>query len=137
MNEHLIFFDGACGFCDKAVQFVLKKDVHKKFLFAPLQGETAQNKLSSIYPDYKKLNTLVLLENVDTPHQKIHLLGKASFRILWLLGSYWRLIGWIYFLPGFLYNWGYRLVADHRSALHRILFNDSCDLKGPSDRFLK
>jgi predicted DCC family thiol-disulfide oxidoreductase YuxK len=136
--SHLVFYDGQCGFCDHAVQFILKHDSEKKFLFAPLQGSTAAKELSTVFPAYHDLNTLVLIENYQTPQQKIYVRGKGSFRILWLLGGCWKWMGWISFLPSFSYDWGYRLVAYNRGKLYSMLFNQECVLKTPSNssRFL-
>ena len=40
MEKQPILFDGVCGLCNRAVDFVLREDRNQKFLFAPLQGET-------------------------------------------------------------------------------------------------
>ena len=135
---HLVFYDGECGFCDNIVQFLLKHDTHKKFIFAPLQGLTAEKLLSKEYPQYKELKTLVLVEDYSTEEQKTYTEGKASFRILWLLGGFWSFIGWINFLPSFLYNFGYRIVANNRSFLSGLFFRKECKINSRDDqaRFL-
>jgi predicted DCC family thiol-disulfide oxidoreductase YuxK len=38
----IVFYDGLCGLCDASVQWILRRDRQKAFVFAPLQGETAQ-----------------------------------------------------------------------------------------------
>ncbi len=123
MNKHLVFYDGNCGLCDHTVQFLLKHDTAQKFLFAPLQGITAAKTLQELPAEYKTLDTLILLENYGTSEQKSFVLGKAAFRILWLLGSMWKLIGWISFLPSFLYDWGYRIIAHYR---HQLFSQETC-----------
>lgn len=115
--KHLVFYDGDCGLCDHIVQFILKHDTGQKFLFAPLQGTTAAKNLQSLPVKYKTLDTLVLLENYRSSQQKVYVLGTGALRILWLLGGLWKIIGWISFLPPFLYNWIYRLVAYYRRTL--------------------
>lgn len=133
-HKHLVFYDGECGFCDQVVQFLLKVDRKEQFLFAPLQGKTAAKVLQKLPDQYKQVDSLVLVENYATNKQHFYVLGKASFRILWLLGGSWRLLGWICFLPSFLYNWGYRLVARNRKKL----MPEACILPDPKsqDRFL-
>jgi predicted DCC family thiol-disulfide oxidoreductase YuxK len=128
--SHLVFYDGQCGLCDRIVNFILWADKEKKFVFAPLQGETAKR----MVPEYTdQLDTLVLIENwKEDP--KIWIMSHAAFRILWLLGGFWRLIGWKYMLPAWTTDWAYRLVARNR---HRLFNQDSCRvLTGDSDRFL-
>lgn len=133
-GKHLVFYDGECGFCDHTVQFLLKNDKKKIFCFAPLQGKTAAKIMPTLPAAAKNADSLILLENFGQPNQKNFLFGKAIFRIFWLLGGKWRLLGAPFFLPGFLYNWGYRLVARNR----KYLFN-SCSIHSKTrtqDRFL-
>lgn len=132
---HLVFYDGECGFCDRSVQLLLKFDKNKLFVFAPLQGKTADKFLKNIDPDLRDVDTLILVEDYRSSNPKIFIFGKAVFRILWLLGGFWTLIGWISFLPSFLYDWGYRLVAKNRKYFH---FDQSCPLPSAKekDRFL-
>ena len=112
--KHLVFYDGNCGFCDQIVQIILKIDKNELFIFAPLQGETAKAYLSNIPMD---TDSLVLIENYASPKRTYYLFGKAAFRILWLIGGIWSLPGAVSFLPSFLYDWGYRLVARNRGKL--------------------
>lgn len=118
--QHLVFYDGSCGLCDHAVQFVLKHDKQGIFAFAPLQGETAK-KLLAIKPD---ADSLILIENFQEPDAETFILGKGALRILWQLGGFWAIPGSISFLPACLYDWGYRLVAKNR---HR-LFPETCTI---------
>jgi predicted DCC family thiol-disulfide oxidoreductase YuxK len=133
--KHLVFYDGACGFCDRVVQFLLCADTKKRFAFAPLQGKTALKYLESLPESMKGVDSLILIENYLSIQPKTFVLGKAAFRICWLLGGAWVLLGWTSFLPSFLYDWGYRLVARNR---HRIFKNNVCQLPQPQnkERFL-
>lgn len=112
--KHLLFYDGQCGLCDKMVQWVLERDHDERFAFAPLQGETAKRFLKDLPPELKSLDSVILVENYQFSNPHIYVMGKAVFRTLWLLDGLWVLIGWISFLPAFLYNWGYRMVARNR-----------------------
>jgi predicted DCC family thiol-disulfide oxidoreductase YuxK len=127
---HLVFYDGECGLCDHAVQFILKHDKKKIFVFAPLQGKTASSYLKPIPP----LDTMVLIENYpDNP--RIYKRSQAAFRTLWLIGGFWTIPGLLYFLPKAFFDWGYNLVARNRHTL----FSTSCPLpsKGEKKRFLE
>lgn len=134
-GEHLVFYDGKCGLCDQAVQFLLKVDHRKTFIFAPLQGVTAKKYLQNLPEEVKKADSVVLIENYRNASPQVLIFGKAAFRIMWLLGGFWTLLGWISFLPSFLYDWGYRLVARNR---HRFFRQDLCVIpsKETKDRFL-
>jgi predicted DCC family thiol-disulfide oxidoreductase YuxK len=132
--KHLLFYDGQCGLCDKMVQWVLERDDDERFAFAPLQGETAKMFLKDLSPELKNLDSLVLVENYQF-QPKMHVMGKGAFRTLWLLGGLWTLVGWISFLPSFLYDWAYRLVARNR---HKLFPTTTCPIPNPATehRFL-
>lgn len=134
MLQNLVFYDGECGLCDHIVQILLKVDREKQFVFAPLQGETAKTLLQDVPNEVKSADSLILITDYQSQNKNIYLFGKAAFRICWILGSWWMLLGWISFLPGLLYDWGYRLVARNR---HR-LFEQVCTIPDESqkDRFL-
>lgn len=129
--KHLVFYDGQCGLCDRVVKWILKHDTKDVFVFAPLQGSTAQDVLKNLPPEQKKLDTLILIENYGSPESKMYMLGKGAFRICWLLGGVWSALGIFSFLPGWLYNWGYRIVAANR---HRLFSVESCTLPSQKDR---
>ena len=128
---HLMFYDGQCGLCDRIVQFLLRADRKEQFLFAPLQGTTAATVLKDLPDEYKTVDSLVLVENYQQPDQRFYVMGRGAFRILWILGGWWMLLGWIAFLPPILYDWGYRMVARNR---HRLFTGDVCELPDPNKR---
>lgn len=107
--RRIIFFDGPCPFCNWVVHFLMNVDHKKIFWFASLQGKTAQT-----LP--KNQDSLILLEESSEGH-KLFFEAKAVMRIFWLLGGKFRLLGWMYILPGFLINPCYRFVARNRYRL--------------------
>lgn len=135
MLRHLVFYDGECGLCDQTVQFILKKDKEKQFVFAPLQGSTAEKYLKDLPLNFKTLDSVILVEDYKSLNPHTYVMSKAIFRIMWLLGGELTLIGWLSFLPSFLFNWGYRLVARNR---HRLFPQTACQIPDPNqrDRFL-
>lgn len=133
--KHLVFFDGECGLCDHVVQILLKIDRNKIFAFAPLQGKTAAMRLKNIPSHVKQADSLILIENFESQNFSIYIYGQGALKILWLLGGFWSLLGVISFLPSFLYDWMYRLVARNR---HYFFKKDKCQLpqKSEKERFL-
>jgi predicted DCC family thiol-disulfide oxidoreductase YuxK len=129
-KTHLLFYDGECGLCDQMAQFVLDHDKHNRFLFAPLQGETAKEHLP---PGYRTLDSLSLIQDYGSPGERFYRESKGGLRIFWLLGGWWKLIGWLSFLPSFTFDWLYRLIARNRN---RVL--PECPLPDPKrkGRFL-
>jgi predicted DCC family thiol-disulfide oxidoreductase YuxK len=133
---HLLFYDGNCGLCDHLVQFILKVDSKKIFLFAPSHGSTAKLILKQLPQELQTEDSLLLVENYQHPEtERLHLLGKGALRIFWLLGGKWCLLGLLSFLPAAFSNWLYRLVARNR---HRFFSLKSCQLPtyNSPERFL-
>lgn len=137
MTKHLVFYDGQCGFCDCAVQFIIRNDKNKQFIFAPLQGTTAKILLEHLPRSIKNEDTLILIENYDqsTSQSKMYILGKGALRICWLLGGGLAIPGIFSWLPAWSIDWAYKLVARNR---HRFFKNTSCVIPRPDskDRFL-
>jgi predicted DCC family thiol-disulfide oxidoreductase YuxK len=131
MREHLIFFDGECPLCHKAVRHIIDIDVHKHFLFAPLKGQTAEEILSGPQKSLKLAKSLVLVENYDSTDRKFWIESKAVLRIYWLVGG-WGLIGIFCFVPSFIGDPIYRFFAAHR---HQFKLKMP-EIPGPRDRFL-
>ena len=53
----IVFFDGECGLCDRVVRWLMRLDTRGQLQFAPLQGETARERLT---PELvRDLSTLV------------------------------------------------------------------------------
>ena len=63
--QHLVFFDGECGLCDRTVQWLLNNDDNELLYFAPLQGEQAQR----VLPQFDlpaDLDSIVYVRHSDT-----------------------------------------------------------------------
>ncbi|MFF3099420.1 thiol-disulfide oxidoreductase DCC family protein [Viridibacillus arvi] len=128
MTSHqnpILFYDGSCGFCQWAVQFVLKHERNHDILFAPLQGETAKNILS---PN--------LTENLDSVVVKsstgIMTESEAVFFLLPYLKAPFSLFAILKFIPLFVRNPIYRLVARNRHKLMKA--PSSCHLPSVDER---
>ena len=132
MHEHLVFFDDQCPFCHKAVRNIIGIDKHHRFIFAPLQGETAKDVLLGPNKHYANANSLVLVENYQSTNREFYLRSKAVLRIYWLIGDGWGLFGIFSFLPSWPGDYLYRKIAEHR---HQFKIKPTKDL-GPKERFL-
>lgn len=138
-EQRIVFYDSECGFCQKWILFFLAQDKHARFLFAPLNGKTAQIELAEWLKTHSAIDSLVFLEkDTKTSLKKIFYWSRAVFKIFWYLGSFWRVIGIFSFLPSFLLmpsDFVYRYIAKKR----RSLFCSPAEmarLKQFQDRFL-
>lgn len=122
----VLYFDGVCGLCSRVVDFVMSRDPEGVFRFAPLQGETARRRLSQ--SDIESLDSMVLTTDEGTFRR-----SAAAVRILWRLGSLWRVCGWLLWLvPWPIRDLGYRGVAAVRYRLFGK--HDACRLPTPEER---
>lgn len=135
MVRHLLFYDGQCGLCDRTVQLLLRIDKHQRFAFAPLQGATAQTHLKNLPPHLRQVDSLILIENFQESDSRLFMMSRGVWRICWLLGGPWILLGWMSSLPSWLFDWAYRIVARNR---HRLFAQTECVLpdRAHKDRFL-
>lgn len=130
--KHLIFYDDQCGFCQSCVHQILKWDRRELFCFASLSGMTAYELLQGEHEGYRHQNSLVLIENHEGSHPRYYLRAKAVFRILWLIGGFFKLFGILSFLPRVLIDPFYRLIASQRSRFGTLKPEEKS-----SKRFLK
>ncbi|MBA3815942.1 MAG: DUF393 domain-containing protein [Parachlamydiaceae bacterium] len=131
MPKHLVFYDGKCGLCDQAVQFIIRQDIQEQFVFAPLQGITAKVKLETLPSSVKNEDSLILIENYQSTQPEITILGRGALRICWLLGGMLSILGLFSWLPSSCVDWAYKIVARNR---HRFFSNDQCVLPTPQSR---
>jgi predicted DCC family thiol-disulfide oxidoreductase YuxK len=76
-NSSIILFDGVCNLCNGSLQFVLKHDVKKRFLFASLQSDAATNILLQLnQKSFKYYDSIILVEN-----EKVFIKSTAALRI--------------------------------------------------------
>jgi len=72
----LILFDGECMFCNKTIQFILKKDKNERFLFAALQSEIGQYVKEWHFGDKPVPDSIILVDK-----QGVHLKTTAVRKI--------------------------------------------------------
>jgi len=127
----LIFFDGECGLCDRSVRWLLDHDPEGRLRFAPLQGETAKQRLAPFAARLEGVDSMVLLDSREG-QERIWLRSRAVFRVLRVLPKPARRWAWFGVFPAFLTDLGYRLVA----ALRKRIWGapDLCRAPTPEER---
>lgn len=131
-SPHVVLYDGTCGFCHASVQWLLAHDPHGTFAYAPLQGDTAA-RLRARHPELPTdLDSVLLVEDVDRPNERVWWRSHAVFRICSFLGGIWALPGVLRFLPRGLTDALYMAVARVR---HRLApAPDACSLPSEHER---
>ena len=108
-NKAIILFDGVCNFCDRSVQFVLRRDKKAYFNFASLQSEIGQQLLEKYKIPKDKFESLVLIEN-----DKAYLFSTGALRIARKLNGAWPILYGFIIIPSFIRDFFYKLIANNR-----------------------
>jgi predicted DCC family thiol-disulfide oxidoreductase YuxK len=59
-ERYILFFDGVCGLCNRTVDFLLRVDRDRIFLYSPLQGETFRE-VARNHPETANEDSILLL----------------------------------------------------------------------------
>jgi predicted DCC family thiol-disulfide oxidoreductase YuxK len=114
-QQPVLLYDGACGFCNATIQFILKGDRRGTLAFASLSSPYATRALAA-YPELRGTDSMVWLESPDArPLTR----SAAGLRIATYLGGFWRLTLIFWVVPGPIRDWVYDLIARHRHRLMR------------------
>lgn len=125
-SEPIVFYDGVCGLCDRTVQRLLNWDRHGRLKFAPLQGDTARQRLGEAVA--RELKTLVLVDANGEFRR-----SSAVVRILNHLGGRYRILGgMLWVIPRPLRDFAYNFVGARRYRWFGQV--DACRLPKPDER---
>ena len=127
-----MLYDGVCGLCEGAVQFVLARDRRGLFQFAALQSPLGRSLVEKSGRNPDDLSSFYVIRNYDRPEATFLEKGKAALFVATQLGWPWRAAGVFAMLPGRLLDAVYDLVARHRYRLFGK--RDQCLLPTPSQR---
>ena len=123
----VVLYDGTCGLCARSVRWILRHEGDHELRFAPLQGETARA-LRAKFPNIpSSIDSVVYVDG-----ERAHLRSKAFLYMAKHFRAPWR---WFYamrWLPGFVLDLGYRLIAAIRYKIWGKV--DSCELPSPEHR---
>jgi predicted DCC family thiol-disulfide oxidoreductase YuxK len=112
--QMLVLYDGVCALCNGLVKFVVARDRHDRYRFAPLQGDMARAIVARHGGDPDQLDTMYLVLDHGTEREKVLRRGRAALKTIRGIGGAWRLLGAFAILPDFVLNFFYGLVARRR-----------------------
>ncbi len=122
----IVLYDGVCGLCQRSVRFLIARD-RGQLWYAPLQGETAAA-LRAIHPAIPAtLESVVLVDD-----GRVYLRSKAFLYGARYLTAPWRWAYHLRWLPGFVLDLGYRLIARVRYRIWGR--SDACQLPTTDER---
>ncbi len=130
----ILFFDGECGFCDRAIRFAMSRDVHGRLYAATLTGATAQRALAPFASMLVNVDSTVLyLPATAERPASVQILSDAALSVLRLLGGVWAVLGVAgLIVPRWIRDSAYKAFAKRRFQLFGRV--DACQLWPPDWR---
>ena len=113
-NSPVLLYDGECGLCSFAVQFILRYEKDKRIKFATLKSDWAKNILRNLSELPPNLDSVVLLQN-----QTIFIKSKAVMRITPYLKFPFNLLAVFKIIPTALADAIYDWVARNRQRFFK------------------
>lgn len=131
-RQPTILFDGVCNYCNRMVNFAIKRDKKEVLKFAPLQSEVARQLLTGNHLLTTDLNSFVFIER-----DKIFTSSTAALRVCRYLDGLWPLMYGFIIVPKFIRDRVYNLISQNRYKWFGK--REECMVPSPEirERFLK
>ena len=126
-NDKIVFYDGVCNFCNSSVKFIIKKERNDELKFAALQSDFAQKFLTQ--HDFKFIDFDSIIYSVGG---KLYVKSRAAFEIAVFLKAPWYFVRIFKFLPEFITDFFYDLIAKNRYKIFGR--SDTCIIPSPEIR---
>ena len=108
----ILLYDGTCGVCSEAVQWVLKHERSHSLRFAAIQSALG-GELRALAGIGADVDSMLWTELRDG-RVHVDIRSSAMLRVLDYVGGPWRLFTLLRFVPAFLRDAGYRAFAKVR-----------------------
>lgn len=108
--DNVIVFDGVCNLCSKSVQFIIRRDKHAVFRFAPLQSTTGADLLKQHGIDPADARTFLLVKD-----GRAYLRSDAALQVFKQLRGPWKLLAILVLVPRPMRDWLYNVLARNRA----------------------
>jgi predicted DCC family thiol-disulfide oxidoreductase YuxK len=111
-----LLYDGVCGFCHSTVQLIIQHDKKGTIRFAAIQSSFAALFFEH-HPTLKKIDSLIVIESINSPTEKIYFRSNGALVIARNLSSWWNLFLIGYIAPTAVRDWFYDILAKYRYRL--------------------
>ena len=109
-NKQIILFDGVCNLCNGLVQWVIRRDRHDTFRFAPIQGKVGMRLMQDHKIDVAQTDSIILIQ----PFKGHAVKSLAVLKIGRALGGIYRILIIFQIIPPFLRGKIYDWIARNR-----------------------
>ncbi len=108
-KEIIVLFDGVCILCNGFVNFIVKRDEKAIIKFATLQSNIGKIILQKKVIKDDEMNSVIVLIN-----DEIYTKSTAAILLLVELGGFWKCVYPFYFIPKFIRDFFYNIIAKNR-----------------------
>ena len=108
-SHPIVLFDGVCNFCDASITWIIRRDKHARFRFAPLQSPTGERLQREHGLDPIAVDTMLLIED-----GRVYLRSTAALRIVRDLSFPYPLLYAFIIVPPPIRDFFYDWFARHR-----------------------
>lgn len=124
--DNIIVFDGVCNFCDRSVQFIIKRDKNAIYKFASIQSDAGQKilQMHGVPPD---IDSIILVKG-----NKCYYKTSAALRICKNLKGGWQLLYFLLIFPKPIRDFFYNILAMNRYKWFGK--KESCTVPSPEIR---
>ncbi|MFY0628617.1 MAG: DUF393 domain-containing protein [Reichenbachiella sp.] len=132
-TNRVVYFDGACNFCNGTVDFFWKRNRSRNLYYSSLQSAYAKNTLAKLGIEKIDLKTLYYVDGEDV-YEK----GEAVLRILTNLEGWYPFFGRMaQIIPNIISNSVYDVISKYRYKIIPNKYHCRIPSKSESIYFLK
>ncbi len=125
-KQPILLIDGECGFCNRSVQFFLKREKNKTMHFAPLTSQVGLD-LRAYFEIDPKIDSIILIKDYSA-----YIKSCAALRLTLYMKGLWPMMTVFLVIPPFLRNMVYDMIAKRRMKIFGRV--ESCSLIPKEDR---
>lgn len=121
----IVYYDGDCGYCNRAVMWLIHHKISRRYQFAKL-GSLYGHNLYEVRPDLQQIDSIIVVDG-----DKVLIKSNAIIHLISEINCY-QLLGWMMKqIPRCIRDIGYDLFAKVR---HKIILKNECRLPTVEER---
>jgi predicted DCC family thiol-disulfide oxidoreductase YuxK len=115
VGAHLVLYDGVCGLCNRLLQFLLRHDRHRVFIFASLQSAVGRSIVEqSAGGNPAELTSFYVVADYQTAASSVFARSDAALFVAGALSWPWKAARWLRVVPQAARDRAYDVVARNR-----------------------
>jgi len=127
----VLLYDGICGFCNGAVQTILRLDRHGSMRFAALDSDFAREVIAR-HPELAGVDSVVFVDAAGQPDERVTVRSAAALRVVDYLGGPYRALSVAGQIPAPVRD---RLYDGFARIRYRVFgTKDTCPIPAPEVR---